>query len=34
MVGGFAVGTVLTLGLNLAGDPPPPPSGTMLEVRS
>ncbi len=34
LVGGFAVGTVLTFGLSAVGQPTPPPGGTMLELRS
>ncbi len=34
MLGGFAVGTVLTLGLGVVGEPAAPPSGVTLEVQS
>ena len=34
VIGGFAFGTILTLGLGTLGHAPPPSTGVQLEVRS
>ncbi len=34
VLGGFAFGTILTLGLGALGDAPPPPTGVQMELAS